>query len=70
VIALMRVPDERQGLITDNRRFFRSGTSGGWRSWLTPEDASAYEARVAALMAPDLAAWVHHGAAANRPVAR
>lgn len=64
------VPDERQGLITDNRRFFRSGTSGGWRSWLTPEDASAHEARVAALMAPDLAAWVHHGAAANRPVVR
>jgi len=55
------VPDERQGLMKDNRRFFRSGTSGGWREWLTHEDAEAYERRVGALVAPDLGQWVHHG---------
>ena len=55
------VPDERLGIMRDTTRFFRSGTSGQWRAWLTDEDASEYEARVADLMAPDLAYWLHHG---------
>jgi hypothetical protein len=56
------VPDERHGIIKDNTRFFRSGTSAQWRAWLTDEDAGEYETRVADLMAPDLAYWLHQGA--------
>lgn len=55
------VPDERQGIIKDTSRFFRSGTSGQWRPWLTDADAVEYERRLAALMAPDLAGWLHRG---------
>ena len=55
------VPDERQGIMKDTSRFFRSGTSGQWRAWLTDADASDYEARVAELVEPDLAYWLHHG---------
>ncbi|MDQ3628167.1 MAG: sulfotransferase domain-containing protein [Actinomycetota bacterium] len=61
------VPDERQRLMKDNRRFFRSGTSGGWREWFTPQDEAAYDRRVALLMGPDLAYWVHHGGPVPAP---
>ena len=56
-----RVPDERQGIMKDTTRFFRSGTSGQWRRWLGDEDAAEYEQRIAALTSPDLASWLHHG---------
>lgn len=59
--AADRVPDERQGIMKDTTRFFRSGTSGQWRRWLTDEDAAAYERRVNELTTPDLASWLHHG---------
>jgi aryl sulfotransferase len=55
------VPNERQPILKSNARFFRSGTFGEWRAWLTPEDAAAYDARIDALVAPDLARWLHHG---------
>jgi aryl sulfotransferase len=45
----------------DVRAFFRSGGSGEWRARLSAADLTAYEARVAALVGPDLAAWAHGG---------
>ena len=59
------VPDERLGLMKDRDRFFRSGGSGEWREHVTPADIAHYEARIAALAPPDLAAWMHHGAEAT-----
>jgi aryl sulfotransferase len=46
----------------DNRRFFHRGTSGQWRRLLDDTDVARYFRRVGELAAPDLAAWVHHGA--------
>jgi len=57
------VPDERLGIMADTRSFFRGGTSGEWRRVFTDEDRADYDARVAELAAPDLADWLHHGAA-------
>ena len=47
------------------RAFFRSGASGEWRTRLSAADLSAYEARVAQLVGPDLAAWAHGGRLAS-----
>ena len=47
------------------RAFFRSGASGEWRTRLSAADLAAYEARVAALVGPELAAWVHGGRLAS-----
>ncbi|CAN5801999.1 glycolipid sulfotransferase [soil metagenome] len=55
------VPDERLGIMRDANGFFRAGTSGAWRRVLHDDDKAAYDARVAALAAPDLAHWLHHG---------
>jgi aryl sulfotransferase len=55
------VPNERQPIFKANARFFRSGTSGQWRAWLTAEDLAEYQKRIGALTTPDLADWLHHG---------
>ena len=47
------------------RAFFRSGGTGEWRDYLSDADLAAYEARVAALVGPNLAAWVHGGRLAS-----
>jgi hypothetical protein len=49
----------------DLRAFFRSGGTGEWRARLSAADLAAYEARVARLAAPDLAAWAHAGRLAS-----
>ena len=54
-------PRLRQGNWKDPRAFFRAGGFGEWRDWLEPGDAEEYDARVAALASPDLAAWTHLG---------
>jgi aryl sulfotransferase len=54
-------PGAPQERLKDTRAFFRSGGSGEWRAYLAADDLAAYEARVAALVAPDLAAWAHGG---------
>jgi hypothetical protein len=51
----------QQGHWKDVRAFFRSGGSGEWRDRLSAADLVAYEARVATLVDPDLAAWAHGG---------
>jgi hypothetical protein len=49
----------------DVRAFFRSGGIGEWRARLSATDLASYEARVAALVSPDLAAWAHGGRLAS-----
>src|SRR5215211_1655583 len=51
-------PNASKGTWKDERAFFRSGGSGEWRARVSAADLIAYEARVAALVGPDLAAWV------------
>jgi hypothetical protein len=58
-------PNARRGTWKDVRAFFRSGGSGEWRERLAAADLSAYEARVAQLVGPDLAAWSHGGRLAS-----
>src|SRR5215207_2345487 len=50
-----------RGSWKDVRAFFRSGASGEWRERLSAADLAVYEARVADLVGPDLAAWAHGG---------
>jgi len=59
------VPNASSGNWKDVRAFFRSGESGEWRARLSAADLAAYEARVAQLVGPDLAAWVHGGRLAS-----
>jgi hypothetical protein len=54
-------PNASRGTWKDVRAFFRSGGTGEWRERLSAAELAAYEARVAALVAPDLAAWTHGG---------
>jgi aryl sulfotransferase len=49
------------GMWRDTSRFFNRGESGQWRTFLSSEDMSRYEARVRQLAAPDLATWAHCG---------
>jgi hypothetical protein len=58
-------PNASQGHWKDARAFFRRGGSGEWRGRVSAADLAAYEARVAALVSPDLAAWAHGGRLAS-----
>ncbi|MFN8590348.1 MAG: sulfotransferase domain-containing protein [Thermomicrobiales bacterium] len=58
-------PSASQGNWKDVRAFFRSGGAGEWRTRLSAADLAAYEARVAELVDPDLAAWAHRGRLAS-----
>jgi len=52
-------PGSAKAIWHDNRQFFHRGTTGQWRDLLGPADLERYDARVAELASPDLAAWVH-----------
>jgi aryl sulfotransferase len=54
-------PDTEHKIWRDNRQFFDRGTSGRWRDVVGEADVERYDRRVAELVAPDLAAWAHHG---------
>ena len=58
-------PSATQGMWKDAAAFFRRGGTGEWRGRLPAADLAAYEARVAELAAPDLAAWAHGGRLAS-----
>jgi aryl sulfotransferase len=58
-------PTASQETWKDVRAFFRSGTSGEWRDRLSAADLVVYEARVAQLVDPELAAWAHCGRLAS-----
>lgn len=51
----------------DEQQFFHRGTSGQWREVLTEADVARYRALVAALVDPELAAWLHQGGSATSP---
>ena len=49
------------GFWKDTTAFFHTGGGGQWRGFFGPGDDERYRARVAALVDPDLARWVHGG---------
>src|SRR5262249_50563499 len=49
----------------DTTAFFRAGGFGEWRERMEGRLAAEYEARVAALAPPDVAAWTHLGRVAS-----
>lgn len=53
------IPDVDHAVWFDNSAFFHAGQSGQWRGLLDEAGQGSYRDRVAALVAPDLAAWVH-----------
>ena len=57
-------PGTTESIWQDNQQFFHRGTSGQWRAVLDAEDLRHYDERVRELADPDLAAWLHQGAAA------
>jgi hypothetical protein len=54
-------PNTTDGLWRSNERFFRAGGQGEWRAIFTEADERRYEQRVAELVPPPLAAWMHGG---------
>ena len=54
-------PDVHNHIWQDTESFFHRGESGQWRHLLDEDGIRRYEARVAELVAPDLAAWAHGG---------
>jgi aryl sulfotransferase len=58
-------PNASQETWKDVRAFFRRGGSGEWRERVSAADLAAYEARVAQLVGPELAAWAHGGRLAS-----
>jgi hypothetical protein len=56
------VPDANERLWKSNAGFFHRGTSGQWKEVFDAELLARYEARVAELAPPGLAAWLHRGA--------
>ena len=56
-------PNADIALWHDNDSFFHRGRSGQWRDVFSPEHLRRYDERVRELASPELAAWLHHGAA-------
>jgi hypothetical protein len=55
-------PDTSHAIWQDNQQFFNRGVSGQWREMLDADGLARYRQRVAVVMEPDLAAWVHREA--------
>lgn len=58
-------PGTTEAIWQDNRQFFRSGKSGGWREIFEEGDDARYEARLKGVAHPELIAWAHLGARAS-----
>jgi aryl sulfotransferase len=56
--AASTVPDP-QGVLMDESRFFRRGTSGEGREVLSGVEVSQYRSRVEGMAPPDLLRWLH-----------
>jgi aryl sulfotransferase len=54
-------PGASHGHWPEPQSFFRTGGAGEWREGVTVDDLAAYDALVASLVSPQLAAWAHHG---------
>ena len=55
--AAQRVPDP-SGVLLDQSRFFRRGTSGEGREVLSDADVAQFRARVSSMAPPDLVSWL------------
>jgi aryl sulfotransferase len=55
------VPDAGNNIWRSNQDFFRCGHDGQWRELLDDQGLQRYGRRVAELVPPDVAAWVHTG---------
>jgi hypothetical protein len=53
-------PGTTESIWQDNKQFFRSGKSGGWRDLVGEGELARYEERVRALASPGLVRWAHH----------
>jgi aryl sulfotransferase len=62
--ADITAPGTTEAIWQDNKQFFRSGKSGGWREIFAEGDAARYAARLEGLADPALLAWAHHGSRA------
>jgi aryl sulfotransferase len=58
-------PEASRGNWKDATAFFRAGGFGEWRERVDERVAAEYEARVASLVPPDVAAWTHLGRIAS-----
>lgn len=56
-------PNSDHAMWKDNKAFFRSGASGGWRDVLTPENQRLFEETMARNYPDDMIAWMKHGSA-------
>jgi hypothetical protein len=52
-------PNTDTAIWQDTAQFFHRGTSGQWHTLFDDDDQRRYHERVAQLVAPDLAAWIH-----------
>jgi aryl sulfotransferase len=59
--ADITAPGTTEAIWQDNKQFFRSGKSGGWREIFGEGDVVRYEARLHGLADPTLIAWAHQG---------
>ena len=59
--ADLLAPDTTHQLWKDNTRFFHKGQSGRWRDVVSDENVAHYDRKVAELIDPEMAQWVHHG---------
>lgn len=55
------VPEVGNGIWRSNEGFFHRGLNGQWYGLVDDDSACRYEQRVAELVAPEVAAWVHSG---------
>ena len=62
--AAATAPDPAD-ILKDRSRFFRRGTSGAGREVLSADELAHYQRRVESMAAPDVVAWLHHGAAGS-----
>ena len=58
-------PGVTEAIWQDNKKFFRSGSSGQWRKVIGEGDLARYHQRVRELADPAFAAWAHHGSGAR-----
>jgi hypothetical protein len=59
------VPGASLGQWRSVKAFLRAGSAGEWRAIVDDADLAAYHERVAKLVPPDLASWVHGGRIAS-----
>jgi hypothetical protein len=57
--ADLTAPDIANRLWKDNERFFHAGRGEGWRDFFDDAAQARFDARVAGLAPPDVAAWVY-----------